>query len=293
MKKLFPILFLAAFCTVSAGAQQFELSYRLAKDTYKFKQLEETNALGQTNDGRTTEINRKTTRYVTVEIESVGANGISYRSVQDTAIVEESTTDPRIQQQNLIVQNILTGKPVLVRQSPSGLTMENRALQPLNASRMLGPSANDAMFTPRAVILPILPTRPLEVGMRWTETHADTLNPSKTIPQYGTGNGVRYLQSSTEYVVEELQEVAGKRCVKISWKGLSSMEEKLIFSRLEEYNEETTKSSGEMLVEIDSGLPRHVDVYADKEATRAFFGGESSVIPTSINTHTVLDLISH
>ncbi|MDT8323889.1 MAG: hypothetical protein RRA94_07265 [Bacteroidota bacterium] len=293
MNRLLIILITAAALAQCAFAQDYLLRYDPDQGSYTFKQLEETTAMAQSNDGRTMDINRKTTRYLTVDVEAVGDEGISYTCTQDTAIVEESTADPRIQRQNLIVQNILTGKPVRVRQSLSGVTLEHTALVPLQAQRILGPSANDAMFTPRAVILPVLPDRPLTVGMRWTEKHADTLQPSKSHPQYGTGSGIRYQQSSTEYEVAGRETIDGTACLRLTWEGRSGMEEKVMYGNLEEYTEETTRSSGEMLVEIDSGLPRKVDVYSDKEATRALFGAQSSVIPSSISTHTVLDLISH
>ncbi len=293
MHRPFSILLISVFLFSFAEAQQYQLRYAPSIDSYKFKQLEETTALAQTNDGRTTEINRKTTRYFTVDIEHVDPSGIRYRSMQDTAIVEESTADPRIQRQNRIVQNILTGKAVRVRQSPSGATLESTPLEPLRSQSILGPSVSDAMFTPRAVIFPQLPDRPLTIGMRWTETHADTLHPNKAIPQYGSGSGVRYISSSTEYEVLGKEMAGDIPCLRLSWKGLSSMEEKVIFNNLEEYSEEKTRSSGEMLVMIDSGIPRKIDMYSDKEATRALFGAQSSVIPSSINTHTVLELISH
>ncbi len=293
MKRLVFILFAAAMLAQSAFSQDYLLRYDPAPGSYTFKQLEETTAMAQSNDGRTMEINRKTTRYITTAVETVDDDGITYVSTQDTAIVEESTADPRIQRQNLVVQNILTGKPVRVRQSLTGVTLESTALVPLETRRVLGPSASDAMFTPRAVILPVLPDRSLEVGSRWTEKHADTLRPTKSHPQYGTGNGIRYLQSSTEYEVAGLETVEDIACIRLTWKGLAGMEEKVLYGNLEEYTEEQTRSSGEMLVEIESGLPRRVDAYSDKEATRALFGAQSSVIPSSISTHTVLELISH
>lgn len=293
MNRIVFFLCIAAAFTPSLLAQDYDLRYDPAPGSYTFTQLEETTAMAQSNDGRSMEINRKTTRYFTVDVESVDAQAVTYTSTQDTAIVEESTADPRIQRQNLVVQNILTGKPVRVRQSLRGITLESTPLRPLEAQRLLGPSANDAMFTARAVVLPVLPDRPLTVGMRWTEKHADTLRPSKSHPQYGTGDGIRYLQSSTEYEVAGEETVGGTPCLRLTWKGLAGLEEKVIYRNLEEYTEESTRSSGEMLVEIRSGLPRRVDVYSDREATRAVFGAQSSVIPSSISTHTVLELISY
>lgn len=293
MNKLVFFLVSATALAQFAYAQDYRLRYDPAPGSYTFKQLEETTAMAQSNDGRTMEINRKTTRYITTEVEAVDEDAITYICTQDTAIVEESTADPRIQRQNLVVQNILTGKPVRVRQSLTGMTLESTPLVPLEARRVLGPSANDAMFTSRAVILPALPDRPLSVGTRWTEQRADTLRPTKSHPQYGTGNGIRYLQSSTEYEVAGKETVEDTPCLRLTWKGLAGMEEKVLYRDLEEYTEEQTESSGEMLVEIESGLPRRIDVYSDKEATRALFGAQSSVIPSSISTHTVLELISH
>ena len=294
LRRSLPFLLLCLLSLTTHGrAQDAQLRYQLpAQATYTYLQVEETNALAQSNDGRNTNLDRKTTRYFTMQVTESSKDGFTYLSTQDTAIVEENTADPRIQRQNVIVQNILTHKPVLVRQPPNGLLRESSAQRPLQAERLLGPGASDAMFAQRAVLLPSLPQRPLRPGLRWTEEHGDTLQPTKSLPRFGEGKGVRYVQSRTEYVVEGMEDVDGTQCVRISWQGDSRMEEKIIFSSLEEYSEEHTSSSGNMLVEVKSGLPHRVEAYSDKEFTRAVFGEQSGVIPSSISTHTVLELIS-
>jgi hypothetical protein len=292
MKTIFP-LFLLLTLSHPVLAQEYQLRYRLpADERCKYRQVEETTALAQTNDGRTTEINRKTTRYFSLQVKKSDAAGITYVNTQDTAIVEETTADPRIQKQNTLVQNILTGKGVRIRQSLHGQVEETTPLVPFESQRILGPAANDAMFAQLAVILPALPDKPLSVGMRWTESQSDTLHPVKTIPQFGKGTGIRLVTNSTEYEVAGKQDVDGIPCLLIKWKGVSGLEEKIIYNTLEEFSEEQTRSSGEMLVVIATGLPKRIDAYSDKETTRALFGAQSSVVPSSINTHTVLDLIS-
>lgn len=292
MKTIF-LLFLLLTLSQPILAQELQLRYLLPGDTrYKYKQVEETTALAQTNDGRTMDINRKTTRYFSLRVTQSDASGVMYVSTQDTAIVEETTADPRIQMQNTLVQNILTGKGVRVRQSANGQVEETTPLVPLEAQRLLGPAANDAMFAQRAVILPVLPKRVLSVGMRWTESHSDTLRPTKNIPQFGNGSGIRLVSSSTEYEVAATQDVDGIPCLLIKWKGVSGLEEKIIYNSLEEFSEDQTRSSGEMLVVVETGLPKRIDAYSDKETTRAVFGEQSSVVPSSISTHTILDLIS-
>jgi hypothetical protein len=190
------------------------------------------------------------------------------------------------------MQNLLTGKPVRVRQTLHGRVESTDALIPLGAAELLGPGATDAMFAQRAALLPALPERPVSVGMSWSETRADTLYPKKTLPEFGTGKGVRYLSGTTEYNVTGEASVRGISCIVITWKSNSGMEEQILFDRLEEYTEEISSSNGEMYIAKESGLPVKVDVTAQRESTRAVFGDQNNVIPTSVSTHTILELIS-
>ncbi len=293
MKLIVFITIAFSVCTVPMLAQEYQLRYDMPEnDSYRFKQVEETTALAQSNDGRTVEIDRKTTRYLHLTVEGVSDGAITYTVLQDTAIVEENNEDPRVQRQNLLSQNILTGKRIRVRQSRTGDILETRALDPLNAREALGPAVNDAMFVQRAAILPKLPERTLRVNIQWTEQRGDTLQPTKTLPGYGTGNGVRYIGSSTEYTVDGTETLQDRDCLVLTWKSNGSMEEALMFETLEEFNEEFTKGSGTMKIALESGLPLWVEVYSDQETTRAIFGKQTSIIPASISTHTTLEFFS-
>lgn len=290
------ILLIAATFALTAPfalAQEYELRYAIPEsDSYRFKQVEETTALAQSNDGRTVEIDRKTTRYFTLTVDNVTADAITYTVVQDTAIVEENNEDPRVQRQNLLSQNILTGNRVRVRQSLTGKILETRALDPPQARETLGPAVNDAMFVQRAAILPRLPERSLRDGLRWNEQRGDTLQPTKTLPGYGTGSGVRYIGSSTEYTVTGTETLQERDCLVLKWKSNGSMEEALMFETLEEFNEEFTEGSGTMKIALETGLPLWVELYSEQETTRAIFGKQTSIIPASISTHTTLEFFS-
>lgn len=278
---------------MSLQAQEYRLRYALPKDaTYKFKQKERTTALAQSNDGRSTEIDRSTTRYFTMTVTGTTDDAVSYTVVQDTAIVEENNEDPRVQRQNLLMQNILTGKAVTVRQSTTGAIEETRARTPLGAQDILGPTVSDAMFTAKAALLPQLPGRPLRIGMTWTEEHRDTLRPSKTLPGIGSGSGIRYLDRRTEFTVVGTETLRGIECLALKWQTTGSMEEALLYDGLEEYAEEFRSGSGEMKISLDSGLPLWIEIYSDEESTHAMFGKQNSVVPASINTHTTLELFS-
>lgn len=291
------ITLLITFFVLLAGglhAQPYLLRYQFEKNSQlRFKQVEETTALAQTSDGRGTQIERKTTRYFTLSIEEAGPEVVQYVFVQDTAIVGESSEDAAVQRQYLDFQNIITRKPIRVRQSPSGKILSTIALEPLNIEKLLGPGATDAMFTQQAAILPALPTDEIKPGMTWTETTRDTLYPSKELPRIGRGSGVRFLAHTTEYTVGGTEEKDHFLCLKISWKGNAGMEEKILYGNLEEFTEDKTQTSGDLFIAIENGLPVKLDIYTDQENTRALFGEQSNVIPSSIRTHTTLELFSH
>lgn len=288
---ILPLLFISICASLTAQTTSLRYDLPTGND-YKFKHVEETSVMAQSNDGHSTEIDRQVTRYISITVESADDNAITYLAKQDTAIVEESSEDARIQRQNLLMQNLLTGKTVRVRQSATGRVESTQALDPLGAQELLGPGANDVMFAQRAAIFPTLPDRPISVGMTWTETRADTLRPNKTSPQFGKGSGVRYLSGSTEYNVSGETTKNGIACFVVEWKSISEMEEQIIFDRLEEYTEDHSRSSGEMHLAKESSLPVKVDVVSERESTRALFGAQASVIPTTVNSHTILELIS-
>ncbi|PLX31526.1 MAG: hypothetical protein C0600_05505 [Ignavibacteria bacterium] len=288
---ILPVCFLITSVTVSA--QSVLLKYDLPTGlALKYKQVEQTSALAQSNDGRSTEIDRQVTRYFTITAENTTADAITYITVQDTAIVDENSEDPRIQRQNRLMQNLLTRKPVQVRQSTEGRVEATQPLKPLEAEKLLGPGATDAIFAQRAAILPVLPDRPIALGMSWKDSRADTLQPNKTLPQFGKGRGIRYLAGSTEYTVAGEETVDGTECWWIRWESITTMEEQILFDRLEEYTEDETISTGEMYIAKENALPVKVDVTTSRESMRAVFGAQTSVIPTSVSTKTTLERIS-
>lgn len=274
-------------------AQSTELRYRLQEGkTYRFKQVEETTALAQTNDGRGAQIDRRSTRYFTITIEKAGIDEFQYLFVQDTAIVAENSEDATVQRQNVDFQNVLTKKRVRVRQSPSGKVLGTSAVDPLNVQALFGPGANDGLFTQRAAIFPALPGSSIEPGMRWTDARRDTLYPSKEIPRVGRGSGVRFLSSTTEYTAGDIADREGYRCIKVSWEGNAAMEEKIVYGNLEEFTEDESQTSGELFIAVDNGLPVFMDVTTEQENTRALFGEQNNVIPSSVRTHITLELFS-
>ncbi len=274
-------------------APNLRLQYNLEEGKeYRFKEIEETTALAQSSDGRGTQIERRTTRYFTISVEKCGSEGVQYVFVQDTAIVDESGEDASIRQQYQVFQNIITQKPIRVVQSQTGNTVSTAALQPLNLEAVLGRGANDAMFTQRAALLPALPDRELTAGLTWKEAQRDTLFPTKSIPQVGRGSGVRYTARATEYTIGAVEMKEGYSCLKVSWKGNSSLEEKIIYSSLEEFTEDNTETTGDLHIDIETGIPVKIDIYSNQENTRALFGKQSNVIPSSVRTHTTLELFS-
>jgi hypothetical protein len=274
-------------------AQTTDLRYRLQEGkTYRFKQVEETTALAQTNDGRGAQIDRKSTRYFTITIEKAGIDEFQYLFVQDTAIVAENSEDATVQRQNVDFQNVLTKKRVRVRQSPSGKVLGTTAVDPLNVQALFGPGVSDGLFTQRAAIFPTLPGTAIEPGEKWTDARRDTLYPSKEIPAVGRGSGVRLLSSSTEYTAGEIADREGYRCIKVSWEGNAAMEEKIVYGKLEEFTEDESQTTGDLFIAVESGLPVFMDVTTEQENTRALFGEQNNVIPSSVRTHITLELFS-
>jgi hypothetical protein len=147
------------------------------------------------------------------------------------------------------------------------------------------------MFAQRAAVLPALPTRPLSIGDSWTESTSDTLYPSKELPQIGRGNGLRHISNATTYTVEERSTKMGVECLKIRWKGNLFMEEKILFPSLEEFSEDQSSVDGTLYVAIDTGMPVELEIRTEKENTRALFGGQNTVIPSSISTITTLEFL--
>ena len=293
MIRLLVILFALTFFAAPTHSQPFELRYRL-KDgqEYKFKQVEATTALAQANDGRGTSIDRRITRYFTITVEKSGIEEISYLFVQDTAIVSENSEDAAMQRQHIDIQNVLTKKRVRVRQSNSGKLLSVTAVDPLDVQQRFGPGVTDAMFTQRAAMLPALPTRPVEPGMVWNDSRRDTLYPTKDMPGVGRGSGLRLTANTTEYTIKDFDERQGLRCLGVNWKGNSELEEKIVYDNLEEFTEDASTVTGELFLATDTGLPVFLDVTTEQENTRAVFGERNNVIPSSIRTHTTLELFS-
>jgi hypothetical protein len=288
MKVLLPFLFI--LFSIIASAQPVQLRYNLKPGSiWTYKQTELTSALAQSNDGRSTKFDKKTTRYFTLEIEEAGISGVQYRFRQDTAVVEDR--DAAVSGMQTDPENILTRKPVRVRISPSGKVESTTPTVPLRVEALLGLPGGDAMFAQRAAVLPYLPTRTLGIGDTWTESTSDTLYPSKELPQIGRGNGIRHVSNATTYTVEERSTKMGVECLKIRWRGTLFLEEKILFSSLEEYSEDQSSIDGTLYVAIDTGMPIELEVRSEKENTRALFGGQNTVIPSSISTITTLEFI--
>ena len=273
--------------------QTMELRYQFKEGSeYRFKQVEQTTALAQTNDGRDANIDRRITRYFSILIERSAADELQYVFVQDTAIVDENSEEAAIQQQNLDFQNVVTKKRIRVRQSAGGKILSAIAVDPLDVRQRFGSGVSDALFTQRAAIFPALPDRALETGMSWTDSRRDTLFPSKELPGMGRGTGIRLTAGNTEYTIGKVDERQGLRCLEVRWIGHASMEEKIVYEKLEEFTEDESHTSGELSVAVDSGLPVFMDITTEQENTRAFFGDRNNVIPSSIRSHITLELFS-
>jgi hypothetical protein len=288
MKTLFFLLCLLFAQQLSA--QPWTLQYKVPSGTsWKYKQTEKMNALAQTNDGRSTQMERKTTRYMTLEIESASNAGLQYIFRLDTAVVEDNEASSRLQQTDF--ENILTRKPVRVVLAPSGKVESTTPLEPLRVEARLGIAGGDAMFAQRAAILPALPSRELKPGDTWIETTSDTLYPSKEAAGVGRGSGLRILANATRYIVEGMESKRNIPCLLLRWESTVQLEEKIIYPSLEEYTEDNTVINGTMYVAIDSGMPIDVTIRSERENTRALFGNQNTVIPSSITTFTTLEFI--
>lgn len=272
------------------SAQSYNLQYRLKEgDEFRFRQVERTSALAQSNDGRSTEIDRRITRYFTLTLEQAGDGEMQYISIQDTAIVIDDSQVPAGHDQPDL-HNLITNKPIRVRQDLYGRVLSTTALVPLNAEQLLGSGATDAMFARQAAILPVLPTKQLTHGMEWTEAQRDTLFPNKELPNYGRGSGVRLLDSHVTYHVKDGGDVKGYGCLLLEWQGSKLFEEKIIFENLEEFTEDETMTVAALHVATENGLPVKFEQEVEQELTRAIFGDQSSVMPASIRTQTTLEL---
>ena len=287
------LVILSVLLAPSLCSQSIELRYQFPKGAqYRFKQIEKTTVLAQSNDGRGTQIDQRTTRYFSVTIEHANMDEFQYLFVQDTAIVDETGEDAGNQRQNLDFQNVLTKKRIRVRQSPSGKVLATTAVDPLNVQARFGPGASDAMFTARAAILPALPLRAMEPGAQWTDTRRDTLYPAKEFPGVGRGSGIRMVSNTTAYTIGDIGDREGHRCVAVSWQGNAAMEEKILFEKLEEFTEDETVTTGELFLAVETGLPVFMDVTTEQENTRALFGDQNSVVPSSIRSRVTLELFS-
>lgn len=284
------LAFILLFLPSLANAQAWEIHYRLPVGReYKFKHVENMSALAQTNDGLGTQFEKNTTRYLTLLIEESDASILQYLFTQDTAVVRER--GDRGDAASIDFENVLTGRPVRVRMTPNGRLESAIPVQPLRIQALSGISGSEAMFTQRAVVLPGIPDRTLSPGLRWNDIVVDTLHPSKELPRFGRGSGVRFINNRIEYTVEGPETVSGITCLRLKWSGVQFYEEKIMFSSLEEFSEDNTKIEGSMLIAIDSGLPVTIEVKTENESTRAVFGEQSSVIPSTITTVSTLELL--
>ncbi|MBR9977129.1 MAG: hypothetical protein KFH87_03490 [Bacteroidetes bacterium] len=285
-----PLFFFLILLPASMSAQPYDLRYRLKEgDEYRFRQVEHTSALAQSNDGRRTEIDRRVTRYFTVTFEQGIDGEVQYIAVQDTAIVIDDSEGSAAHGQPDL-HNLITRKPIRVRQDLHGHVLSAKALVPLNAEQLLGSGATDAMFARQAAILPVLPAKQLTYGMEWTDAHSDTLFPNKELPDYGRGSGVRLLDKHVTYHVKDGGNVKGYGCLLLEWKSSKLFEEKIIFENLEEFTEDEAITVAALHVATENGLPIKFEQEVEQELTRAIFGDQSSVMPASIRTQTTLEI---
>ncbi|HOJ05184.1 MAG TPA: hypothetical protein PK916_14380 [Bacteroidota bacterium] len=288
MKRI--ILIFALLLPSTLSAQPVTLRYNLpAARTLNFKHIESMSALAQTNDGRSTQFEKSVTRYVRLDFAASTPSGVEYVFVQDTAVVVDK--NPPLVPPKVDIDNLITKKPIRVKLSPRGTVEGATPLEPLRAEALLGVQGADAMFARNAAILPPVPDRELSPGATWTESSRDTLYPSKELPQLGRGSGLRIVENVTTWTVESRETRHGIACLKLRWEGRVLFEEKILFAKLEEFTEERSSIEGSMYVDIATGIPVSLDVKTDKESTRALFGDQNNVLPSSVSTIVTLELI--
>jgi hypothetical protein len=127
--------------------------------------------------------------------------------------------------------------------------------------------------------------------MTWTESTSDTATPSQTIGGVGEGRGLRLASSKTTFTVEGTVQVLGYSCLKITWKGGSLLESKMLFPATELFTEETISSSGTLFFAPSEGLLVQLAVLTEKESTRVVYGRESELSPSSSTLETTIQLV--
>jgi hypothetical protein len=280
---IFSFLLLAA-AHIQVLAQQYTLRYDLPPGTYHFKRVETTTALAQSNDGRSTTIDRITTRYYTVTVDASKDGNIHYEVVQDTAIVEDSPGIASSDPTGIAYENILSGKRMRAVISPLGTPVHVEAMDDLNLKALFGPMASESIFLQEAFIFPTLPERTVESGMTWTETQGDTLFPKRQLPGYGNGDGVRLQSMRTAFTVGGMDREGGSACLELKWKSTMLLEDQTIYAKLEDFTETSTTIDGSMCFDVEHGRLLKSTVNTRQESTRALFGEGSSVVPSSTTT---------
>ena len=269
-------------------AQPYSLRYQFEPGTVKFKRMETTTALAQSNDGRSTAINRITTRYYTVTFEGASDGNIHYVLVQDTAVVDDApglaSSDPTA----IAYQNLLSGKRIRAVISSSGKPVDVKALDDLNIRTLLGPSASEASVLQEAFILPTLPERSLDIGMTWTEQQRDTLYPARQLQGFGRGEGIRMQSMQTSFLVESMGDVQGTPCLSLKWNSSMLLEDQTTYAKLEDFVETSTVMTGSLCFDTNNGRMLKSTVKTERESTRALFGESSSVVPSSTVTEMTL-----
>ena len=280
------IFVLFAFALPAAFAQQYDLTYRLAEGTtYKFKRIENTNGLAQTQKGLFAEINKTVETFLAFRVEKLAADQFVVVYHQDTAFVSDRSTDDS--ETTIDFDNVLSKKPVRLTLTRRGEFRNAEPLEKLEPKGALVP-VHPNMLARKALILPILPSKPLSIGQTWTDVVDDTSRPRYNDPRLGEGSGLRLTRVRTTYNVDSMVTLQGLSCLKIVWTGTVSVEGKIIFASSERFTEEESHVTGTLYVSVKDGLPIRFSIRNQKESTMAVFETDSEVVPTFSTTETTL-----
>ncbi len=284
------LLFMCATSAV-ATAQPYQLRYGFEKGrTYTYKRIERTDALSQTHTGLSAKIDRTTEAFLRITIDDNAGGAVRFTFVQDTAFIDDRSPVSAAGDDVPDFDNLITKKPVRVTMDAMGVLRGVEPLAPIIGGRRLPPAVTDQSVARQAVVFPVLPSRPLEIGATWTEQSADTTHPTYSTPDLGAGSGLRLSRVKTVYTVDSLVTLGGYACVRVSWEASFVNESKMLFTAREYFTEEETAVSGVLWFAPREGVPVRLTLRSRKNTTTAAFAHEVAIVPSSITKDITLQL---
>jgi hypothetical protein len=273
----FIIIGVFVFWQSQSIAQDIKLEYGI-KDGQKvrYKRVVQENQFAELHSSISSRVVKNKEAFLSIEGKDKNDSGLEMTFLQDTVFVNESPP-PEKTATTVDIDNILSGIPVQIKMSSTGELQDATALESIVTKKNLASYGfNEKQLAQSAMFLPRLPKLPVSIGQTWSDAQKDTIVP---YPSLGKDNSMRIHSSTVTYRAEEMEELLGYTCLKVSWSAESSIEEKHIDGPQERFSEDNILTHGNYYFAPEEQLLIKLEQDVETESTTVFHGKNSGSIP--------------